>query len=527
MSQMSAADQAIVRALPGNKECADCNQKNPQWASVSFGNIICLECSGVHRSLGVHISFVRSIAMDSWTEKQLKIMKAGGNKKCNDYIKSKGIDPKSPIKPKYESDSAQLYKEILKARVEGRPEPTSLPPPRNKRMAAPSSAPANMGGFGSNGGKAPMGGNDPNGLERLTGETDQQYIARQTRLKGEAKARMQAKFGNNGGRMGGVGSSSMQGIGSNSNYNPNSGGYGIGAPDMDNVITSVSGAFSSGLSLVSSAVNDQATRASVTQFTSSATSVGVSLATTAASVGGNFWGSLKSTVTDVASAVSQPDGNDGLSALHRDMQSHLPTKSKYSGFGSTATTSMNPSSSSMFDNFGSNFSSTGSMGGMSQQQPMRGTATPPVSGGGALQEAPGLPGEDKNGMERLTGETDEQYVLRQTRLRDEAKARMAAKFGGGGMSSAGPSSSTYKPAAPRPISAPSSGNSFGGMTPAPAPTISSFPTGMSLGATRSTPVKAPSSFGNPTNDAFGSSNPSRPRKNSKDSTDDFFSNFGA
>jgi len=510
---MSRADQAIVRVIPGNNQCADCGQKNPQWASVSFGNVFCLDCSGIHRSLGVHISFVRSIAMDSWTEKQMALMKNGGNKKCNDYLKSKGISPDTPVKAKYESDVAQLYKEILKARVEGRPEPTSLPPLRNKRATAPSSA-----GIGSGGGGGQMGSNDPNGLERLRGETDQQYIARQTRLKAEAKARMQTKFGNNGGRMGGVGSSSMQGIGSNSNYNPNGGGYGIAAPDMDNVISSVSGVFSSGLSMVSSAVNDQSTRDSVSNLANTATSVGGSFASTATSVGGSFWNSLKTTVGDVATAVSKPDGADGLAALNRDVQSQMPMKSKYSGFGSTDTTSMNPSSSSMFDNFGSN--SIG-MGGISQQQPRRGADTPPTSAGGALQEAPGLPGEDKNGMERLTGETDEQYVMRQTRLRDEAKARMAAKFGGGGMSSAGPSSSTY-----RPTSAPSSGNSFGSMTSAPAPATSSFSTGMTLGAKRPTPVKAPSSAGNPANNNFGlSTKLTPPRKSSKDA--DFFANFGA
>ena len=70
-----------------------------------------------HSSLGVHISFVRSIAMDSWTEKQLKRMKAGGNNKCNDYLQKHGIGPRTPIKQKYESPVAQLYKEVLKARA--------------------------------------------------------------------------------------------------------------------------------------------------------------------------------------------------------------------------------------------------------------------------------------------------------------------------------------------------------------------------------------------------------------------------
>jgi len=504
---MSAADQAIVRALPGNDECADCGQKNPQWASVSSGILICLECSGIHRSLGVHISFVRSIAMDSWTEKQLLAMTKGGNKKSNDYLKSKGINPDTPVKAKYESEVAQLYKERLKARVEGRPEPTSLPPPRNKRATAPATAPAKIGGFGGGGG-AQMGSNDANGLERLTGETDQQYIARQTRLKAEAKARMQAKFGN-GGRMGGVGSNSMQGIGSNSNYNPGSGyggGYGINAPDMDNVISSVSGAFSSGLSMVSSAVNDQSTRATVSQFTNTATSVG-----------GSFWNSLKSTVGDAATSVAHQGDDDGLAALQQNIQSHKPSKSKYSGFGSTNTSTMNPSSSSMFDNFGSNSSATSNTFQKTSQQH---AATPPTSGGGALQEAPGLPGEDRNGMERLTGETDDQYVLRQTRLRDEAKARMAAKFGGGGLSSAGPSSSTFTTSGQRTVSAPPSGNSF-------TPAVSSFSNGMSLSNKGTTqPVKAPSCTGNPAFQSFGGARKLNTPKKSVDSAD-FFSNFGA
>ena len=93
----------------------------------------------------------------------------------------------------------------------GRPEPTELPkkaPPRNNQYnsGGMSSIHSNGGGgFGSGGsGAARKAGTDPNGMERLAGETDEQYIARQTRLRDEAKARMAAKFG--GGGMGGVGS---------------------------------------------------------------------------------------------------------------------------------------------------------------------------------------------------------------------------------------------------------------------------------------------------------------------------------
>lgn len=51
----------ILRKVAGNHKCADCGAPDPDWASLNLGLLICIECSGVHRNLGVHISKVRHI----------------------------------------------------------------------------------------------------------------------------------------------------------------------------------------------------------------------------------------------------------------------------------------------------------------------------------------------------------------------------------------------------------------------------------------------------------------------------------
>jgi hypothetical protein len=70
---------ALLRKLDGNHRCIDCGDHDPQWAAVSYGALLCLQCSGHHRSLGVHVSLVRSVTMDEWSLEQVLAMLEGGN----------------------------------------------------------------------------------------------------------------------------------------------------------------------------------------------------------------------------------------------------------------------------------------------------------------------------------------------------------------------------------------------------------------------------------------------------------------
>jgi ADP-ribosylation factor GTPase-activating protein 2/3 len=107
---------AELRNKPDNKVCFDCPGKNPSWCSLTYAVFICMDCSARHRSMGVHITFVRSTVLDSWKPEDAYRMALGGNAEARKYFKQHGI---FESKSKYTAVGAQMYKKLLDRRVAG------------------------------------------------------------------------------------------------------------------------------------------------------------------------------------------------------------------------------------------------------------------------------------------------------------------------------------------------------------------------------------------------------------------------
>ncbi|KAL6489182.1 hypothetical protein MHYP_G00029230 [Metynnis hypsauchen] len=82
-SQSDAVAIQSIRNVRGNSFCVDCDSPNPDWASLNLGALICIECSGIHRNLGTHLSRVRSLDLDDWPVELSMVMTAIGNAMAN------------------------------------------------------------------------------------------------------------------------------------------------------------------------------------------------------------------------------------------------------------------------------------------------------------------------------------------------------------------------------------------------------------------------------------------------------------
>lgn len=119
--------RTLLYHITGNHRCIDCRAHNPQWAAVRYGALVCLQCSGNHRSLGVQVSSVRSIAMDEWTATEVLSMLEGGNRQMEQFFQRHCLTEETYTEGKiaqnvrvlrYKTKAALFYRRHLERHVQ-------------------------------------------------------------------------------------------------------------------------------------------------------------------------------------------------------------------------------------------------------------------------------------------------------------------------------------------------------------------------------------------------------------------------
>jgi stromal membrane-associated protein len=124
-------------AKPENRECFDCCALRPRWASTNLGIFICMRCAGIHRSLGVHISKVKSINMDKWEEDMIRSCETIGNGPVGKFKYEANL-PAGYSKPKMNTEDREVDRQI-RLKFESKlyyPRPDQSPPTGGPTAAA-------------------------------------------------------------------------------------------------------------------------------------------------------------------------------------------------------------------------------------------------------------------------------------------------------------------------------------------------------------------------------------------------------
>lgn len=130
---MAPQAEAILKS-PGNDQCFDCEEacESSPWVSITYGIVVCLKCAGIHRSLGVHISYVRSLELDSLKDEEADLILQHGNVQFTNFLSDPtiGIARKiwlaMPLDIRYFTPAADLYRRQLRAKLEGVELPTTM-----------------------------------------------------------------------------------------------------------------------------------------------------------------------------------------------------------------------------------------------------------------------------------------------------------------------------------------------------------------------------------------------------------------